>query len=374
MRFIVSSSQLSKSLQSISGVLTNNAALPIIQNFLFTIKGDTLSVSATDLETTMSTNILLSKSEGDGSVVVQSKLLMDTIKNLPEVPIIFQIDLESNIVEIQANEGSYKLACFSADDFPMPNELENANHVQLSSSLVKSAITKTLFATGNDEMRIAMTGVYCELSSDNVTFVATDAHKLVRYRRTDVSSSNSFSFIFPKKPLNQLKSNLPDDDSPVTIEYDNTNVRFVFSNFVLNARLIDGKYPNYEAVIPTNNPNVLFVDRVSLLNSLRRVSIYSNPSVMQVRFKLSLNDLVLTAEDSELSNLAVEKLNCNYDGDEMEIGFNAKFLIEMLNNLETTDVKIEMSQPSRAGILYPVDNQNTSEEILMLVMPVMLNN
>lgn len=374
MKFIVSSSQLSKSLQSISGVLTNNGAVPIIQNFLFTVKGETLSVSATDLETTMTTNVMLSKSDTDGSVVIQSKLLMDTIKNLPEVPMIFNIDLEANLVEIQANEGSYKLACFNADDFPMPNELENANHVQLSSSLVKSAITKTLFATGTDEMRIAMTGVFCELSAENVTFVATDAHKLVRYRRTDVSSSNSFSFIFPKKPLNQLKSNLPDDDSMVTIEYDSTNVRFVFSNFILNARLIDGKYPNYEAVIPTNNPNVLFIERVSLLNSLRRVSIYSNPSVMQVRFKLSLNDLVLSAEDSELSNLAIEKLNCNYDGDEMEIGFNAKFLIEMLNNLETSDVKIEMSQPSRAGILYPVDNPNTAEEILMLVMPVMLNS
>lgn len=374
MKFIVSSSQLSKSLQSISGVLSNNSAVPIVQHFLFNIKGDSLSISATDLETTMTTSVMLSKSEADGTVVVQSKLLMDTIKSLPDIPIIFIIDLETNIVEIQANEGSYKLACYNAEDFPMPKEIENPNHVELPSSLLKSAITKTLFATGNDEMRIAMTGVYCELSAENVTFVATDAHKLVRYRRSDVTSGNTFSFIFPKKPLNQLKSNLSDDDSLVTIEYDSTNVRFMFNNFTMNARLIDGKYPNYEAVIPTNNPNVLYVERVSLLNSLRRVSIYSNQSVMQVRFKLTNNELELTAEDAELSNHAVEKLNCNYTGDEMEIGFNAKFLIEMLNNIDTLEIKIEMSQPSRAGILYPVDNPNEAEEILMLVMPVMLNN
>ncbi len=374
MKFIVSSSQLSKSLQSISGVLTNNNAVPIVQHFLFTINGDVLSVSATDLETTMTTSVMLSKSEVDGSVVVQSKLLMDTIKSLPDIPIIFVVDLESNIVEIQANEGSYKLACYNAQDFPMPKEIENPNHVELPASLVKMAITKTLFATGNDEMRIAMTGVYCELSPENVTFVATDAHKLVRYRRSDVTSNNAFSFIFPKKPLNQLKANLPDDESIVSIEYDKTNVRFVFNNFSMIARLIDGSYPNYEAVIPTNNPNVLFVERVSLLNSLRRVSIYSNQSVMQVRFALTTNELELTAEDAELSNHAVEKLNCNYSGDEMEIGFNAKFLIEMLNNIDTPEIKIEMSQPSRAGILYPVDNANPAEEILMLVMPVMLNN
>lgn len=374
MKFIVSSHQLSKSLQSISGVLTNNAAVPIIQNFLFSISGETLSISATDLETTMTTSVMLSKSEEDGTVVIQSKLLMDTIKSLPDIPIIFLIDLESNIVEIQANEGSYKLACYNAEDFPMPKEISNANFVELPSMMVKTAIAKTLFATGNDEMRIAMTGVFCELSPENVTFVATDAHKLVRYRRADVSADSAFTFIFPKKPLNQLKTNLPDDDSKVTIEYDETNVRFIFQNFILNARLIDGKYPNYEAVIPTNNPNVLYIERVTLLNSLKRVSIYSNPSVMQVRFKLSLNDLILTAEDSELSNLAVEKLNCNYSGDEMEIGFNSKFLMEMLSNIDTPEVKIEMSQPNRAGIIYPVDNANAQEEILMLVMPVMLNN
>ena len=374
MKFIVSSQQLSKSLQSISGVLTTNATVPIIQNFLFTINGETLSISATDLETTMTTSVLLSKSETDGSVVVQSKLLMDTIKSLPDIPIIFIIDQEANTVEIQANEGSYNLACFNADDFPTQKPMDNANFVELPASLVKTAISKTLFATGNDEMRIAMTGVFCDLSSENVTFVATDAHKLVRYRRSDVTSNSSFSFILPKKPLSQLKINLPDDDSNVKIEYNDLNVRFVFENFILTARLIDGKYPNYEAVIPTNNPNVLLIERISFLNSLRRVSIYSNPSVMQVRVKLSLNSVVLTAEDPELSNLAIEKLNCNYSGDEMEIGFNAKFLQEMLGNIETPEVKLEMSQPNRAGILYPVDNANAQEEILMLVMPVMLNN
>ncbi|MEI6347697.1 MAG: DNA polymerase III subunit beta [Bacteroidota bacterium] len=374
MKFIVSSQQLSKSLQSISGVITTNSTVPIIQNFLFIITGDTLSVSATDLETTMTTSLLLSKSEKDGSIVVQSKLLMDTIKNLPDIPIIFNIDQEKYTVEIVANEGSYNLACFNADDFPMQKNMENANFVELPSSLVKTAISKTLFATGNDEMRIAMTGVFCDLSAENVTFVATDAHKLVRYRRSDVNSSSSFSFILPKKPLIQLKNNVVDDDSNVRIEYNDVNVRFIFSNYVLTARLIDGKYPNYEAVIPTNNPNVLYIERVSFLNSLRRVSIYSNPSVMQVRLKLSLNSVVLTAEDPELSNLAIEKLNCNYNGDDMEIGFNAKFLQEMLGNIETPEVKLEMSQSNRAGILYPVDNANVNEEILMLVMPVMLNN
>jgi len=356
MKFIVSSQQLSKSLQSISGVLTTNATVPIIQNFLFTINGETLSISATDLETTMTTSVLLSKSETDGSVVVQSKLLMDTIKSLPDIPIIFNIDQESNTVEIQANEGSYNLACFNADDFPTQKPMDNANFVELPASLVKTAISKTLFATGNDEMRIAMTGVFCDLSTENVTFVATDAHKLVRYRRSDVTSNSSFSFILPKKPLNLIKNILAVQDVPVKMEYNNINVSFEFENILLICRLIDGKYPNYEAVIPVNNTKKLTINRQQILTSIRRVSIFSNQLTRQIRFSVSGMELVLASEDMELANEAKERLTCSYEGEDIDIGFNSKFILEMMNNLDSEEICIEMSTSNRAALIFPVNN------------------
>jgi DNA polymerase-3 subunit beta len=251
--------------------------------------------------------------------------------------------------------------------------LEDTTFIELSSSVLANAINKTIFATGNDELRLVLSGVFCELSPDDVTFVATDAHKLVRYKRMDTKSDNSVSFILPKKPLNLLKNILASQNIPVKVEYNRTNAFFSFQKINLICRLIDGKYPNYDAVIPTDNPNKLTIDRQLLLNSIKRVSIFANQSTHQIRFKLSGQELVLSAEDLDFSNDAKERLTCSYEGDDLEIGFNSKFLLEMLNNTDTDEVRLEMSAPNRAGILLPVNNENKDEDILMLVMPVMLN-
>jgi len=236
------------------------------------------------------------------------------------------------------------------------------------------AISKTVFATGNDELRPVMSGVYCQLSPEDIIFVATDAHKLVRYKRTDTKADEMSSFILPKKPLNQLKNVLISVDAPVKIRYNQTNAFFSFENIDLICRLIDGKYPNYEAVIPTENPNKLTIERVSFLNSIKRVSIFASHSTYQIKLNISGRELVLSSEDVDFSNEAKERLTCNYEGLDMEIGFNSKFLMEMLTNIDSDEVRIEMSEPNRAGILMPVDKDNKSEDILMLVMPVMLNS
>ena len=222
-----------------------------------------------------------------------------------------------------------------------------------------------------------MSGVLFEFSDENVTFVATDAHKLVRYRRTDVTVDDYSSFILPKKPLNQLKSVLAfDEDIPVKVEYNKTNAFFTFENIKLACRLVEGKYPNYEAVIPKDNTKKLVIDRLSFLNALRRVSIFANQSTHQVRLRLSGQELFLSAEDVEFSNEAKERLNCSYEGDELEIGFNSKFLHEMVNNLDTESIMMEMSEPNRAGIIFPINEneEENNEQVLMLVMPVMLNS
>jgi DNA polymerase-3 subunit beta len=305
-------------------------------------------------------------------VTIPAKLLLDTLKTFSDIPVIFSINPETLLVEISAGEGKYKLSGHSSDEFPQAPALDGTSTLTLTAGILVEAINKTIFATGSDELRPVMSGVYCELSPEHITFVATDAHKLVRYRRKDAKSKNVTAFILPKKPMNQLKGILATKDFDVNIEYSQTNALFTFENYKLVCRLIDGKYPNYEAVIPTNNPNVLTVDRSQLLNSIKRVALFANQSTHQIRFKISGKELVLSAEDTDFSNEAKERLTCNYEGDDIEIGFNSKFMLEMLNNIETDEVMLEMSAPNRAGILLPVNNDNKSEDILMLVMPVML--
>jgi DNA polymerase-3 subunit beta len=298
---------------------------------------------------------------------------VDTLKTLPDIPVSFSIDMGSLLIEISAGEGKYKLSGHRSDEYPRTPALEDATSLKLSSDVLAKAVNKTIFATGNDELRLVLSGVFCQLSPDDIIFVATDAHKLVRYTRTDAKAQSSAAFIFPKKPLNLLKNILSSQETEVTLEYNRTNAFFAFNNLNLICRLIDGKYPNYDAVIPKDNPNHLIIDRVALLNSIRRVSIFANQSTHQVRFKITGKELLLTAEDVDFSNEAKERLTCSYEGEDMEIGFNSKFLLEMLGNIDSDDVRLEMSGPSRAGILLPANNENKDEDILMLVMPVMLN-
>ena len=372
MRFIVSTSTLLKQLQSVSGALSNSTVLPILENFLFEIKDGNLTISATDLQTSMTTSLPVEAKE-NGRIAIPSRILLDTLKSLPEQPIAFNIDDNTFAIEINAGDGKYKLSGENGEDFPKIPVVENASSVNLPASVLAEAINKTIFAVSNDELRPAMTGVYCQLSTSSLTFVATDAHKLVRYRRKDAKAASTASFILPKKALNLLKSALPSEDINVSVEYNSTSAFFKFSNINMVCRLIDERYPDYEAVIPQNNPNKLTIDRQSFLGSLSRVAIYANKTTHQVRLKISGSELNISSEDIDFANEAHERLTCQYDGDDMEIGFNAKFLIEMLKNLSCEEVMLEMSTPNRAGLLLP-QNGDENEDVLMLVMPVMLNS
>lgn len=371
MNFIISSTTLLKHIQSISGVLSTSNSLPILDNFLFEIIDSQLTISASDLETTMRTTLEVEANEA-GKIAIPAKLLMDVLKSLPDQPCTFLVDKTTFGIEIAYDNGKSKMVGYNGDDFPRVPAIENSSTIKVSGDIISKAINKTLFATGNDDLRPVMSGVFCQFSPKDITFVATDAHKLVRYRRTDSQADGSSSFILPKKPLNLIKSNLSGNEE-VTLEYNESNAVFTFNDIVLICRLVDGKYPNYQAVIPKENPNVLTIDRLQFLSSIKRVSIFANKTTHQIKLKLAGSELSLFAEDIDFSNEASERLTCNYDGDDMEIGFNSRFLLEMLNNIDSNEVRLEMSDSSRAGLLMPAIKENEHEDILMLVMPVMLN-
>jgi len=372
MRFIVSTSILLKQLQAISGASSSSTVLPILENFLFEIKDNVLTISATDLQTSMVTSLPIEAKE-EGRVAMPAKILIETLKTLADQPVAFSVDMQTLAIEISAGDGKYKLSGENADDFPKIPVVDNASSVNIPASVLAEAINKTIFAVSNDELRPAMAGVLVQLGEQSTTFVATDAHKLVRYRRTDINAERPTSLILPKKALSLLKSALPTEDVGVTVEYNSTNAFFKFNNIHLICRLVDERYPDYEAVIPQVNPNKLTLDRHTFLNSLRRVVIFANKTTHQVRLKISGSELNISAEDLDFSNEAHERLSCQFEGDDMEIGFNAKFLVEMLTNLDSEEVILEMSTPNRAGLLLPAISEE-HEDILMLVMPVMLNS
>jgi DNA polymerase III subunit beta len=372
MKFIVSSNALLKQLSAINGVVTTNPVVPILENFLFEIKGGKLTITASDLQTSMITEIDVEARE-DGNIAVPAKILIETLKNLPEQPVTFSIDQDTYSIEISSDNGRYKLAGENATDFPKIPTVTNPTTVDMSTEILSSAISNTIFATSNDELRPAMTGVYINLSSTNTTFVATDGHRLVRYRRVDVASADGASIIIPRKALNLLKSTLPSENVPVAVEFNNSNAYFKFNSIKMICRLIDERFPDYENVIPVDNPNHMTIDRLEFLGSLRRIAIYANKTTHQVRLKLTGSELQISAEDLDFSNEANERLSCDHDGEDIEIGFNAKFLVEMLNNLSSKEVTLKFSAPNRAGLIVPSDKSD-NEDILMLVMPVMLNN
>ncbi|MCF1751957.1 DNA polymerase III subunit beta [Mariniradius sediminis] len=372
MKFIVSSSALLKQLSAINGVVTTNPVVPILENFLFEIKSGKLTVTASDLQTSMITELDVEARE-DGNIAVPAKILIETLKNLPEQPVTFSIDQDTYSIEISSDNGRYKLAGENATDFPKIPSVTNATAVDMSTEILSSAISNTIFATSNDELRPAMTGVYINLSKTNTTFVATDGHRLVRYRRVDVASKEDSSIIIPRKALNLLKSTLPSENVPVTVEFNSSNAYFKFNNTKMICRLIDERFPDYENVIPVDNPNHMTIDRLEFLGSLRRIAIYANKTTHQVRLKLTGSELQISAEDLDFSNEANERLSCDHDGEDIEIGFNARFLVEMLNNLSSKEVTLKFSAPNRAGLIVPSD-KGDNEDILMLVMPVMLNN
>lgn len=373
MKFIVSSTALLKQLQAAGGVLNSSNTLPILDNFLFEINEKKLTISASDLETTMTTDIDIEAKE-TGSVAVPAKLLMDILKTFPDHPLTFLIDDDTFAIEIASDYGKYKLSGYNGDEFPKVPILEDPSSVTLNSKILQRAIEKTIFASGNDELRPVMSGIFFQFETDGLTFAATDAHKLVRYKRNDITADKAASFIVPKKPMALIKNLLNNSEDDVTIQYNESNAQFEFSNFKLVCRLIDGKYPNYEAVIPNENPNRMTIDRKSLLSSIKRVAIFANKTTHQVRLQINNSKLVLNSEDLDFANAANERLACSYEGDKMEIAFNSRFILEMLNNIDSESIVLELSAPNRAGILLPEHPEDEGEDILMLVMPVMLNH
>jgi DNA polymerase-3 subunit beta len=312
------------------------------------------------------------ESKEKGSIAVPARILLDTLKNLPDQPVTFSIDSTSYAIEISSDNGRYKLAGENATDFPKVPAVSNDFSAHISSEVLAKAVNNTIFATSSDELRPAMTGVYVNLGEKNTTFVATDGHRLVRYRRTDIKSENGSTIIIPRKALNLLKSTLPTENTDVTIDFNASNAFFNFGNIRMICRLIDERFPDYENVIPSSNPIKMTISRTDLLGSLKRISIYANKTTHQVRLKITGSELQVSAEDLDFSNEANERLSCEHEGEDIEIGFNARFLIEMLSNLDADQIRLNMSAPNKAGVINPAE-KDKSEDILMLVMPVMLN-
>ena len=372
MKFIVNSSALLKELQKLNSVISSNNTLPILDNFLFEITSSKMTIIASDLEVTMMATITV-EADTDGRITIPARILTDTLKTFSNQPLTFVIDTATFGIEMSSEMGNYKLAGQNADEFPKTPILSGSSSTTFSGEILANAINKTLFASGNDDLRPVMSGVFCELSSEQVTFVATDAHKLVKHSRTDISSDKTASFILPKKPLTILKNNITEDEN-IKLEFNDTNALFSFNNNTIICRLVDGKYPNYDAVIPKENPNKLTIETAVLLSSIKRVSIYANKTTHQIRLKIAGSELQITSEDLDFANKAEERLSCQYEGTDMEIGFNSKFVIDMLNNIGAEQISLEMSAPNRAGIILPLDGLEEGENTLMLVMPVMLNN
>jgi len=374
MKFVVSSTELLKHLNAISRVISSKNTLPILDNFLLKLEGKTLMITASDLETTLITKIELENSEEEGLIAIQAKIMLDTLKEFPEQPLTFNIDPETMAVEILSANGKFSIVGHNGEDFPvLPKIGEKHHEITLTHDLLLTGINKTLFATADDELRPVMNGIFIELSPEEITFVASDAHKLVRYKRSDSKYSDVASFILPKKPASLLKNLLPREDSDVKLEFDEKNAFFTLSGFKMVCRLVEGKYPAYNSVIPLNNPNEMIVDRVEFYTTLKRVSVFANQASNLVRLKLTPTELIVSAQDIDFAISAVETIKCEYDGQPMEIGFKSTFLVEILSNLSSGDVKMKLSDPSRAGLLLPAEKELDYEDVLMLLMPMMIN-
>jgi DNA polymerase-3 subunit beta len=375
MKFVVSSTNLLGHLQAVSRVISAKNTLPILDNFLFKLDGKDLEITASDLETTLVTKMGLDNTEDSGGIAIPARILTDTLKEFPEQPLTFEVNLNNLSVVISSENGKFTIVGQNAADFPqMPViKKDKKSSVEVAADVLLNGVSKTLFATADDELRPVMNGILIELSPDDMTFVSSDAHKLVRYKRTDTKSEEGASFILPKKPAGVLKNVLPKVENNVVLEFDDKNAFFDLGDYRLVCRLVEGNYPSYNSVIPKNNPNKLTIGRVEFLNSLKRVSVYSNQASNLVKLQLTGNQMTVSAQDLDFSISAYERLNCQYEGDEMEIGFKSTFLMEILSNISSGDVLLELSDPTRAGILLPAEPENENEDILMLLMPMMIN-
>ena len=370
MKFIVSSSQLLKQLQHIAGVINANTVLPILEDFLFEVEKNKLNVVATDLETVMRIQLDI-EAKDTGRVCIPARILMDSLKNIPDQPLSFNID-KNFAVEITSDNGKYKVMGENPDNFPKEPAADDTTSFTMTASALITAINKTLFAVSNDDLRPAMTGVYFELNKDHIQFVATDAHRLVRYKRTDVSCPKNDSFIVPRKPLNLLKAALPANEDEITISYNSNHFFVKHGTTQMSCRLIDARFPDYKVVIPADNPYKMVVVKNDFQSALRRINVFSNKSTNQVVLNISGSELQLAAQDVDFSFEGNERMKCQYDGEDLAIAFNARFLIEMLNAAESEEVRLELATPTKAGIIKPTEVED-GEDLLMLVMPLMLN-
>jgi DNA polymerase-3 subunit beta len=375
MKFVVSSTDLLSHLQAISRVISSKNTLPILDNFLFDLDKNQLTITASDLESTLVTMMALENVSDSGIIAVPAKLLLDTLKEFPEQPLTFDVNNDTKAVVISSQNGKFTVVGQNGDDFPQIPTIKDdkKSSITVAAPLLLNGINKTLFATADDELRPVMNGIFVEISTGDVTFVASDAHKLVRYKRSDIESKVNGSFILPKKPASLLKNILQKEDKQVLVEFDEKNAYFQLTNYKMVCRLVEGAYPSYNSVIPTNNPNKLIIDRVEFFNTLKRVSVFANQASNLVKLQLTGNQIVISAQDIDFSISAYERINCQYEGDDMEIGFKSSFLVEILSNLASTDVAMELSDPTRAGIIIPIEKDNDAEDVLMLLMPMMIN-
>lgn len=374
MKFIVSSTALFSHLQAISRVINSKNSLPILDCFLIELQDGTLSMTASDNETTLSTSIEVSDYEEDGRFAVSSKTLLEALKEIPEQPLSFQINSSNLEITVQYQNGKYSLMGQSADEYPQASELnEGAVQVVMGADILTTGINRSLFATADDELRPVMNGIYFDITTEDITLVASDGHKLVRNKTYAAHGEEKAAFILPKKPANLLKNLLPKEQGDVQIGFDDRNATFTLENYRMVCRLIEGRYPNYNSVIPQDNPHKAIIDRASFISALRRVSVFSSQASSLIKLSLSENMMKISAQDIDFSTSAEESLICQYDGNAMSIGFKSSFLIDILNNIASQNVIIELADPSRAGVVVP-EEQEENEDLLMLLMPMMLND
>ena len=374
MKFIVSSTGLFSHLQAVGRVINSRNSLPILDCFLLELMDGTLSITASDSETTLSTSIEVNGYEGEGRFAVSSKTLLDALKEIPEQPLTFEVNLDNMEIRVQYQNGMYNLMGQNADEYPQAATLgSNAVHVDISSPVMLSGINRSIFATADDELRPVMNGVYFDITTENITFVASDGHKLVRNRTYAARGGEKAAFILPKKPANLLKNLLPKEHGDIQIDFDDRNAVFTLENFSMTCRLIEGRYPNYNSVIPQGNPNKAVIDRAMFISALRRVSVFSSAASSLIKLRLENNRIQVSAQDIDFSTSAEETFMCQYDGTPMNIGFKSTFLIDILNNISSQEVVMELNDPSRAGVIVPVE-QEENDDLLMLLMPMMLND
>lgn len=375
MKFVVSSTELLGHLQAISRVISSKNTLPILDNFLFNLSGNDLEITASDLESTLITRMKLENAEGDGIIALPARILLDTLKEFSAQPLAFDLNMETMAVVINSENGKFSVMGQNGVDFPALPAIkkDKRSSFSINADILLAGISRTIFATADDELRPVMGGIFVEASPDGITFVASDAHKLVRYQRLDTVAEDSSSFILPKKPASLLKNILPREEGAVTVEFDDKNAFFNLNDYRIVCRLVEGNYPNYNSVIPKNNPRKITIDRVEFYNTLRRVSVFSNQASNLVKLQLKGNQITVSAQDIDFSISAYERVKCVYEGEEIEIGFKSVFLLEILANIVSQDVVIELADPTRAGLFLPAETDNESESLLMLLMPMMIN-